>query len=258
MDEGSDRPEPDRAPEESFPPPTPSKKRRHPVVLGIVIGAIAMFAGLGAIGYFAATESELPLEEDFSSDEPEFTTDEDPMVAFSVADGAYHIVIKQSGPPQIARHIFNHSYDGLRIDSTVTMPDSGAAVFSLGCWAGEHAYLLALISDGEVGLIETGSQGEGGARQLTNGTRSEALHSLNEPNRLRLDCVGGGSDPTIVSGWVNGTPVLSVEVPDGYDSFNAVGFFVGAETNGAEFVVDDVLTVDERPEPAVSPVPPIS
>jgi hypothetical protein len=51
--------------------------------------------------------------------------------------------------------------------------------------------------------------------------------------------VGGDREPTIVSGWVNGEPILSVAVSDGYDSFNAVGFWVASETDGVEFVVDE-------------------
>lgn len=259
MDGSSDAPMPERPILDAPPSPEPSKKRRGSLVIGIVAGVIGTFLILGIIGYLALpTESGTALDEDFSSDEPEFTTDDDPMVKFSVAGGAYHILLKQGGAPQIARHIFDHTHGGLRFESTVTMPDQENTLFSVGCWAGDHAYLLVLLGDGEVGLIETVSESEGKRRPLTNGTRTEAVRPPGEPNRLRIDCVGGGDEPTIVSGWVNGKPVLSVTVADGYDSFNAVGFWVGADTGGVEFVVDDVLAVDERPEPAVSPVPPIS
>ena len=47
----------------------------------------------------------------------------------------------------------------------------------------------------------------------------------------------------------------SVEIEDGYDSFDAIGFFVAASTDGATFTADDVLVTAARPEPGSSPIP---
>ena len=258
MDEGSDGPkpkDPDLEGSPSIPEPT---KRRRPIVVGVLIGTIATFAVLAVIGYLTiSTESEIPFEEDFSSDEPKFTTDSDRLVDFSVADGAYRILIKDATAPQLARHIFAHTYDGLRFESTVTMPGSRNVLFSVGCWTGDSAYLFALLGNGEVGLLETVSESRGERRPLTDSLANEAVRPAGEPNRLRIDCVGGGRDPTIISGWINGEPVISVAVSDGYDSFSSVGFFIASETDGAEFVVDDVFANAERPSPARSPVSPI-
>ena len=210
---------------------------------------------MAVIGYLATSlGSKVALEEHFSSDHPKFSTDNDQQVKFSVVDGAYHILIKDASSPQTARDFFDHSYDGLRIESTVTMPRQ-SSLFSVGCWNGDSAYLLVLLDTGEVGLLENVSESE--RRALTDPIRTDAVRPSGEPNRLRIDCVGGGDEPTIVSGWVNGKPIVSVGVADGYDSFAAVGFFVGSETDGAEFIVDDVLAAAERPRPAKSPVPPI-
>ncbi len=102
----SDGPNPDEPDPEAWPSPPEPSKRRRPVVTGIIVGAVATFAILAVIGYLVApTDSETPLEEDFSSDDPEFTTDSDPFVDFSVSDGAYHILIKDSSRPQLARHL---------------------------------------------------------------------------------------------------------------------------------------------------------
>jgi hypothetical protein len=130
-------------------------------------------------------------------------------------------------------------------------------LFSVGCWSGDSAYLFVLLGDGTVGLLETVSESTGDRRPLTDAIATDSIRPPGEPNRLRIDCVGGGVEPTIVSGWVNGQPVASVAVPDGYDSFVAVGFFMGSETSGTEFVVDDVIAAAERPSPATSPVPPM-
>ncbi len=233
-------------------------KRRaipRPTFAWVMGGAIGpLFVVLGVIGYLSLGESKFLLEEHFSSAHPAFTTDSDRFVDFSVADGAYHILIKDGSSPQTARHIFHYTRHGLRIESTVTMPRQ-SSFFSVGCWNGDGAYLLVLLDTGEVGLFENVTPSE--RRALTDPIRTDAVRPPGEPNRLRIDCVGGSRKPTIVSSWVNGKPVFSVAVSDGVDSFDAVGFLVAAEADGTEFVVDDVLVVAERPPPAKSPVPAI-
>jgi hypothetical protein len=254
-----------RQPEHTIPPFIPEPpKRRRPLLVGIVAGAIGTFVVLGVIGYLVAPpESGVRLEEDFSSGEPQFTTDSDAFVDFSVVDGAYHILIKDRTRPQIARHVFDHTYPGLRVESTVRFrgPElySEFSFFSVGCWAGPSAYVFALgyseAGGVELGLGEMVSESE--FRPLSDVITSDAVRPLNESNRLRIDCVGGGVEPTVVSGWVNGEPLLSVEVSDGFDSFTAVGFLVASDISGREFVVDDVIAAAEAPSPALSPVPPI-
>jgi RTX calcium-binding nonapeptide repeat (4 copies) len=246
----------------SLPEPPPSgpepTKRHRGLVIGMLVGAGTTLAALSVIAILMArSESELPFEENFSANEPKFTTDSDPLADFSVADGAYHILIKDARAPQVARHLFAHTYDGIRFEAAVALPALPSVVLAMGCWSGDHAYLWALLGNGEVSLIETVSEFTGEWRALTDSLTSAAVGPLSEPNRLRIDCVGGGKEPTVVSGWVNGEPILSVAIHDGYDSFDAVGFLVGALNDGAEFVVDNVAAAAERPNPARSPVPPI-
>lgn len=260
MNEAPDRPKvEDPVADVSPSPPAPTKRRRQ-LVIGIIAGVIGTFAVLSVIGYLVApttTGSEVPFEEDFSSVDPKFTTDSDRFVDFSVANGEYHIVIKDASRPQNARHVFAHTYDGLRFESTVTFPGPGNMLFSVGCWTGDSAYLFALLGNGKVGLLEAVSESSGERRPLTDAITTDAVRPPGAPNRLRIDCVGGGSEPTIVSGWVNGEPIASVAISDGFDSFIAVGFFMAAEADATEFVVDDVIAAAERPEPATSPVSPI-
>ena len=114
-------------------------------------------------------------------------------------------------------------------------------VSSVGCWAADSAYLLIFLPTGEGAIVETVSEHTGERRELTESVTVPGARPRGEPNRLRIDCVGGGRGPTVVSGWVNGQPVVSVAVPDGTDSFNAVGFWVASSANGTEFSIDDVL-----------------
>jgi len=239
-------------------PSEPSGRRRKPLLIGIVIGALVTFAVLAVIGFLAAPSgSGILFEEDFSSNEPVFTTDSDRLVDQSVVDGEYRILIRDASAPQIVRHVFAHTHDGLRFEASVTLPGPTEVAFSVGCWNGDSSYLFVLLGSGEVGLIETVSESRAERRSLTDVIATDAVRPAGEPNRLRIDCVGGGREPTLVSGWVNGEPVISVAVPQGYDSFNAVGFFLGSETDGVEFLVDDVVAAGERPAPATSPVSPM-
>jgi hypothetical protein len=262
VDESFDGPKQGSSVPEAPPPapPEPRKKRGRPLLTGIAVGAVVTFAVLAVVGYLtSSTESDDQLlVEDFSSDEPEFTTDSDPFVDFSVENDAYHILIKDASVDQFARHIFDISHDGLKFEATVRMPRVRNSFFSVGCWSGEHAYVLMLFGSGNAWVVETarGSTGRIEPYPLTDGVRTDTVDQAGEPIRLRIDCVGGGSEPTVVSGWINGEPIASVAVPEGFDSFDAVGFYLSTDTDGAEFVVDDVIASAERPEPAKSPVPP--
>jgi hypothetical protein len=216
---------------------------------------------LGAIDALAPGQDDLPddvlFTEDFEGESIRFPTDNDRFVDMRVVEGAYRVEITDGTNPQLVRHVFSHTYDSLSFRATIVRPaDADGEVFaSVGCWASDSAYLLVMGSDGDVGLVETVSEQTGERRPLTDLTPSDATHPAGEPDRLRIDCVGGGQDPTVVSGYVNGEPVLSVEIADGYDSFSAVGFFM-VSANGGTFTIDDATATSERPEPGMSPVPP--
>jgi hypothetical protein len=109
VDDVSDGPKPGGPFEDIAPSPPERSRRRRPLVIGIIAGVLGTFVILTVIGYLvspATIESEVPFEEDFSSDDPKFTLDSDRFVDFSVADGGYHILIKDASRPQNARHVF--------------------------------------------------------------------------------------------------------------------------------------------------------
>jgi hypothetical protein len=227
-------------------------------IAGTVLGGVSL---LGFIVVAVAIEDDLDdalLDEDFSSESPRFSTDSDPDVDLSVVDGTYRVRIKESSSPQLIRTFFGRTEGAVRFEATVTQlaGPGEEALSSVGCWNGDSAYLLAVTATGEAGILETVSERTGERRPLSD-LVPDAARPRGEPNRLRIDCVGGGRGATVVSGWVNGEPVASVAVADGYDSFSAVGFWVLSTADGTEFSMDDAVAVAERSEPPLPPVPPI-
>ena len=233
------------------------RKARIGKVLGaigtVVWGLIVAFIVVGAL-----TTDEL-LNEDFNSDSIAFSTDSDRFVDLSVEDGMYRILIKDPQVPQIVRSVFPFSKGALRIDTTAThsTDGEGLSLFGVGCWNGDSAYLLVVIDDTGLSLLETVSESTGDRRPLTDPISTTALRPVGQPNDLRLDCVGGGREPTGITGWVNGEAAVSVAIPEGLDSFNAVGFWVASTLSGDVFNIDEIRAVTDSPAPPIDPVPPL-
>jgi hypothetical protein len=245
-------------PEPESPQPAPkTTSRRFIRVLAAVAAVTVSLAVVGAVAADRVRGTTVLLREDFSpGDESPFSTDTDRMVDLAVVGGEYRISIKDPRSPQAMRYVFDHTYDGLRFEADLSAVGDEMWVASIGCWAGDSAYLLGMFSTGEVALIETVSEARGERIWLTDEIATDVLGTAGR-DRLRIDCVGGGAEPTIVTGWVNGDPVVSVAVPDGYDSFSAIGFWVGADGAGTVFAVDNVVAAAERPRPGLTPIPPI-
>jgi hypothetical protein len=244
-------------PPPSAEPPTIRPRRRH-TLRTVLITIATTFVVLAVIGFLTEPRSGQLFMEDFEDPPIGFSTDQDRTVDLRVEGGMYRIEVKDPRVPTLARHVFSQSYDGLSFEATVVHPEDTEddAWASVGCWAGDSAYLVVTLPSGEVGLLETISEARGERRELTDLIPVEAMRPAGEPNRLRIDCVGGRDGrATIVSAYVNGTPVASVEIDDGYDSFGAIGFFMAANEAGATFSADDVVVTATRPEPGMSPVP---
>lgn len=250
----------DRAP---MPAPPP---RRHTAlrIVGIASAIVVALITIGAVTQGphvarpAGTDGEVLLVEEFDSGTTEFSTDSDRWVDLSVVDGVYRVTIKDSPYPQLMRHLFVRSYDGIRFEATIAYePDVGEdTVASVGCWTADSGYVFGMMPDGRVGLLETVSERTGDRVELTKLVEADAARPPGEANRLRIDCVGGGKGSTIVSGYVNGEPVLSVAVPNGYDSFNAVGFWVAGK-GGTVIRFDRAIAIAERLQAPITPAAPI-
>lgn len=245
------------APQPDAPQPPKTTSRGFIRVLAAVAAVTVIVAVVGAVAFRSTRETTVLLREDFGpGGEPSFSTDTDRLVDLAVVDGEYRISIKDPRSPQAMRYVFDHTHDGLRFEADLSVAGDEMWVASIGCWAGDGAYLFGVISTGEVAVLESISEARGERVWLTDQIRTDALAPTG-PDRLRIDCVAGGAEPTIVTGWVNGIPVASVAVPDGYDSFNAVGFWVGAERAGTVFTADNVVVAAERPRPGLTPDAPI-
>lgn len=248
------------------PPPFPGPGRRRAwwtvaviaaviAVLGVVAALLGDAPDTETVRQVGASSSpQLLFEEDFSDpSDQSFSLDVDQQISLSYTDGYYRMLIKQPSSHS-ARHIFEQPVGSLRFEATVTGM-SGAdsnSLIGVGCWSGNHSYVFAVSPAGRSFLIEpkTQEEPEGTAFAMT----EIEPWQLQADNRLRIDCEGGGSRPTIVTGWANGEPVLSISVPDGLDSFEAGGFSMGTYEADTEYRADDVVAYAERPTP---PIPPI-
>jgi hypothetical protein len=236
------------------PPLAPPRRRTLRTVLITVAGTIV---ALGVIGIlFGPRISGELLAEDFGSEPFGFSVESDPISDLRIEDEAYVFEVMEANTPMVTRHVFPNSHKGLTFEATVVHPaDVGEeAAAALGCWAGNAGYLFVTSPHGEAAVI--GTRGETGQiGELTDMIPIDNARPAGEPNELRLECVGGeGREPTIVSGYVNGEPVVSVSIPNGYDSFDAIGFWVMAG-DPTSFTFDDVLVTAERPGPGLSPIP---
>ena len=164
--------------------------------------------------------------------------------------------------PHLIRHLFNQSHEALTFEATIAVnadPD-GVTLLSIGCWNADSGYLVVFLSDGQTGevlLMEVISEKAGERAPLIQ-PQSTDLMATADSNRLRIDCVGGGSESTVVSAWINEAPLFSVAIDEelGMDSFTGLGFWLGGD--GVEYRIDDVAAVAERSDPPFEPVPALS
>jgi hypothetical protein len=241
---------------------TKPPRRRRLAVAGVIV--VAMLAGLIALGALtkvdpigSTTAASTLFHEEFASEESAaksgFSLDKDRSVDLRVTDGVYRVTFKETAHPQIIRHLFERTYEGIAFEATVAVPADGLA--SVGCWSGGSSYLLLMTSEGETGLLETVNEFEPTVerRPLGDLTPPSAGYRPGTPSRLRIECVGGGTGPTLLSGYVDGELVHSERVDDGLDAFDAVGFFVGAERRGVQIEFDDATaSIAERPSSAAT------
>jgi hypothetical protein len=223
--------------------------RVRALTFGLVVlaGMVTMFAS--ASGVLVA--------DDFEGTEGSFVQHSDPYVDLSYDRGEYRVLVLDAMHPQFMRSILRQAYPAVRIEATVRFP-TGAhkdTYAGVGCWGGPGGYQLVVSPAGEAFLVEVVSEETGERRQLTGGVQTEAW-PLEDPVRLRLDCVGGGRGDTAVMGWVANEPVGAVGVPQGLDNWNGPGFVVYATEDGTEVRFDDfsARTDTRSPRELVPPI----
>jgi hypothetical protein len=223
-------------------------------MVGTLVWGPMLAIGLGAILLSSSTL----LEEDFSSSSNTFSTASDEFVDLVVEDGAYIVRMKDVSLPRAVRHFLEAATATVRFEADINQSAqlSIQANQSVGCWNGLSGYLFTLENTGRAGIVEVGSETGGKRTALTEFAVAAAAQPFSEINRMRIDCAGGGTNPTVVTGWLNEEPVASVAVPGGHDSFNAVGFLLTAN-EPTEFRIDNVLATSALLEPAMAASPPI-
>jgi RTX calcium-binding nonapeptide repeat (4 copies) len=241
-----------------LPPPPEGKPRRSPpwvvvLVVAVVIVGVGVVRAIAFLGEEADDEpgSSLLLDEDFVGQGPyEFVEEQDAFVRLEATDGAYDILIMDASLAQPITHTFLDEVDAIRFEATVTQTTRSGfhTFFSLGCWDGETMYGITLSSDRRL-LVSTAETDPDTFDRSPVGRsiHHPAVQAAGQPNTVRIDCAGANGDhPATIHGWVNRTPVLSVEVPHGPDSFNRVGFLIETLGDGTEFRVDDVTARASR------------
>ena len=193
----------DASHEAPLPPPPPPRRRGRTLLRLFGIVALVAF-GLGLVGAIVEEGSrsgDIVFSEDFESEDIGFSTDSDRTIDLRASDGVYRIEVREPNAPSFMRHVFTHTYDGLSIEATIVHPDDVGrdAIAAIGCWAGRSSYMLGTSPMGDVVLIETIDESTGERRDLTETFVVSDARPAGQPNRLRLDGVGGGRDATIVS-----------------------------------------------------------
>ena len=229
-----------------------SLSRIHWITGLITLVSLAL---IGCETFPSSSEEGVLLRETFSDPEPEFSLDIDREVEFSVAAGAYRIVVKDPRRAQVARHILDRSVTDMRFEATVTQVTNLPGFFSMGCWRGDKGYLLAVTPDRFSWLIET-IEGSTRLRSLTEADRALAIRPAGTPSRLRIDCVGANDGPAVVTAYANDVRLASLDLPDRVPAFDTVGFLVQPSVSDAEYRVDDVLVTGGLTQPPNTPPSP--
>ena len=237
------------------PPPNRATRRSRRWVVVLVIAAVLV--GLALVGTVVFTGPEpddqagpqVLLDEDFEGQGPyEFVEEEDAFIRLDVSDGVYDIFIKDASLGQPVTHTFIGEFEAIRFEATVTQTTRAGftTFFSIGCWDGTTMYGLTLTSDRWLFMSQVEMDSVG--RSLLEGPiHHPAVRAAGQANTVRIDCASAsGGRPAAISGWVNGTPILTHEVPNGPASFERVGFLIKTVGDGTEFRVDDVTAFASR------------
>jgi len=218
------------------------------VVVGLALVGTVVFTGQEPVDQAG---SHVLLDEDFEGQGPyEFVEEEDAFIRLDVSDGAYDILIKDASLGQPITHTFIGEFEAIRFEATVTQTTRAGftTLFSIGCWDGTTMYGLSLSPDRRLFMSEVETDPKAFARSpLEELIHHPAVRAAGQANSVRIDCAGASGDhPAVISGWVNGTPISTHELPDGPASFERVGFVIETVGDGTEFRVDDVTAFASR------------
>lgn len=159
------------------------------------------------------------------SDDCGWPRGETEIFSFRCEQGAYRMRPKKPGPVHVSRN-FRWSARSLSVEVTVASGRGitpGATLLGIGCLVDPaRGYVAILRTDGAWAIMRLEKDFRQLAGNLAGTNNPGEIPGLGRTNRLRIVCAGGSGNASVVSFFVNGQKVGSVEDKQGYAPFNGV------------------------------------
>jgi hypothetical protein len=179
---------------------------------------------------------ELPYQDDFSSDDCEWKTQEDERVSLGCADGAYRVLVKNNAEWYSSHVRLQDPVDGVRVEADATVRNRGG-VFGVACWGTDERERYSFLVTPRQEYAIRHEIGDGLANTVKSG-KDRRLAPGSGTRRIRGDCATDG-DVTVLTLYVDGTKVAATTQQPSIQDFAAVGVDVNEAANGAEVVFDN-------------------
>jgi len=160
------------------------------------------------------------------SDDCGWPSGETEKFSYRCEQGAYRMRLKKPGPVHVTRNFGWYAQAvSVEVDATVASgrgTEPGAALLGIGCLTDEsHGYVTVLKTDGTWAIMRLKKD----FTQLAGTNEAGGIPGLGRTNHLRIVCAGGRGKASVVSFFVNGQKVGSVEDKQGYAPFNGVALY---------------------------------
>ena len=146
--------------------------------------------------------------------------------SYGCQGGFYRMRLKRAGPVHVTRDFRWRARSlSLEVDAAVASgrgTEPGAALFGIGCLVdSDRGYVAILRTSGDWAIMRL----ENTFTQLAGAAIAGDPRRLGPPTRLRIICAGESGKPSVVTFFVNGQRVGSVEDRDGYATFNGAALY---------------------------------
>ncbi len=160
------------------------------------------------------------------SDDCGWPSGETEKFSYRCEQGAYQMRLKKPWPVHVTRNFGWYARAvSVGVDATVASgrgTEPGAALLGIGCLVGPaRGYVAILRTNGAWAIMRV----EKDFTQLAGTNNPGEISGRGPTNRLHIVCAGGSGKASVVSFFVNGQKVGSVEDKQGYAPFNAVTLY---------------------------------